>query len=498
MLFKERLKKYLIANPKRAIWIISNLSVFYWKNLEEKIALESFHKTARNIPAYKDFLLKEGIKHPEKIQTIEDFKKYVPIIQKENYINQYPLSLRQKKSSVAFTLSTSGGTTGKPIIQAHTCTEFDPLPTQIYLEYLLNLSQKKTLYINAFALGSWYGGIASTLLSYSIVKKKGYHVTISLCGLEPEIILHIIEKIGKEYELIVISSYPSFFKLLLQEAKTRDLHINEYHIIPLCSGELFIWNFKQFLAEKFSLNILYEIIDMYAATDVGIIGVSTPLSNLIQQKIINGEIPVLSLKKSPFSLFQHNPLFGYIEEINNEVVITRNYDLVEVPLIRYRIKDKGGIIPFEEVYNKNLEIELNQRGFVKKPIKWPFLFVQGRADYAVIFLGANIYPHQIKEILEKERDNLFNNFKIGVENGDKPRFVVHLELLPNVSVNQLNMKEIQTKYHSIILRGLLKDLDFRDAYQKAPQFLDPLIKIYPFGQGPFSEKIKTKPKYIIK
>ena len=498
MKVKTIIEKKLLNNPKRAVRLVTAFSDRYWQKLGEKLVLKSFYKTFNNVPAYKDFLKKEGIKNPEKIQNIQDFKKYVPITTKENYINKYPLSARCKQSAeIPFALSTSGGTTGKPILQAHANEEFDPLAIQIYLEYLLDLSEKKVLYINAFALGSWYGGIVSTFLGHSIAKNKRYKITVSLCGLEPKIILNIIEAIGKEYDLIIISTYPSFFRLILQEAKNRQFPIQNYPIIPLCSGELFTWNFKQFLAQKLSLNLLCELIDMYGATDVGIIGISTPLSLLIQEKIASKKISISSIQSECFSLLQYNPAINYIEEVSNELVITRNFDAVQVPLIRYRIKDSGGLISFEKLYNQELKEELKQRGFSKKPIKWPFIFIQGRTDQAVILLGANIYPQQIKNILEKVGNNLFNNFKIGVENTEKPRFTICLELLPNISLNKINLEQTRDKYHKIFLEELLKDLDFKDAYQKAPEFLDPLVRIYPFKEGPFSQEIKTKPKYLI-
>jgi len=69
--------------------------------------------------------------------------------------------------------------------------------------------------------------------------------------------------------------------------------------------------------------------------------------------------------------------------------------------------------------------------------------------------------------------------------------------MPNISLAEINIEQIRNKYHKILLKELLTDLDFKDAYQKAPEFLDPLIRIYPFGEGPFSQKIKTKPKHLI-
>jgi phenylacetate-CoA ligase len=501
MSIKKRIENLILKNPKRAIKLITSLSSSYWEKEAQKMVLLSFQKAAKSIPAYKDFLKKEGLKNPEKICTIEEFQKYVPITDKDNYINQYPIQFRYKSSkSFPFAFSTSGGTGGKPILQAHAKEEFDPLAIKIYLEYLLNLSEKKVLYINAFALGSWYGGMVSTFLGKTVAEDPQYKISLALCGLHPEIIVDMIEKVGKDYELIIISTYPSFFRLILAEIEKRRLNLSDYKIIPLCAGELFTWNFKNLLAKKLNLNLLFEIIDMYAATDVGIAGLSTPFSNLFHELLFYDPTLEKGFRmQQPFSLFQYNPLSVYIEEIDNEIIITRNFNFSQVPVIRYRIKDRGGVRKFDEVA-RYIKIEkLKERGFSKKLIKWPFVFVKGRTDQAVILLGANIYPEQVKLAIESLEENLINNFKIGIKEKDgNPRFVVYLELLPQISISRVDLGSLTRKYHDVILNNLLKDIDFKDAYQKAPQFLDPLIRIFPLGEGPFKDESKRiKPKNLL-
>src|SRR3982074_1272156 len=57
----------------------------------EAMALNLFHTMAQRVPAYKDFLHKAGVQHA-RIQTYDDFTQYVPVMDKKNYLSQYPLS----------------------------------------------------------------------------------------------------------------------------------------------------------------------------------------------------------------------------------------------------------------------------------------------------------------------------------------------------------------------------------------------------------------------
>ncbi|HOK35062.1 MAG TPA: hypothetical protein PLY02_02860 [Candidatus Pacearchaeota archaeon] len=491
--FTDIMQNLIMSNPKRAIWFMTSMKPDFWEKQGENLALKTFHEAAEKVPAYRDFLKKHEIQDHTKIKTIDDFKKYVPLTTKENYTNQYSLQERSKpSSSFPFIFSTSGGTTGKPLLQSHFQKEFDPSSIKIYLEYLLDFSEKKVLYINAFALGTWYASIVATLFSIEIGKNSKYQLSVALCGLSPETIVGLLEETGKFYDFVIISTYPSFFRLIIQEGDKRKLNWEDYKIIPLCAGEPLTWNFKNFLSEKLHINLISEIIDMYSASETGIMAISTPFSNLFQKIFLNNS----SKFKQHFSVFQYIPLLVYIEEINNELIITRNFEFCQLPIIRYRIKDRGEVKKFNEI-EKNIEIEeLKENRFSKKPIKWPFVFLKGRTDQAVICLGANIYPEQVKIAIDSLGENFINNFKIGIEEKENnPHFVVYLETLPGISFK--NQNKIIKKYHDVILNTLLNDIDFKDAYQKSPQFVDPLIKIFTFRQGPFGEENKkVKPKNL--
>ena len=47
----------------------------------DKLAIDAFRRASEKVPAYKELLKENGV-NPDKVQTIEDFKRLVPIIDK--------------------------------------------------------------------------------------------------------------------------------------------------------------------------------------------------------------------------------------------------------------------------------------------------------------------------------------------------------------------------------------------------------------------------------
>ncbi len=86
----------------------------HWKSIGEKMALDLFKKCAARVPAYKDFLARNGV-DPAGIMTMDDFSR-LPITSKSNYIKQYPLEqlCLDGKIASSYLISSSSGSTGQP------------------------------------------------------------------------------------------------------------------------------------------------------------------------------------------------------------------------------------------------------------------------------------------------------------------------------------------------------------------------------------------------
>jgi len=86
----------------------------FWITRGEEMALYTFHQAAERVPAYKNFLKQQGIRH-DTVKTIADFKK-IPVIDKDSYILNYPLRELVWDGTFAqgMVIAQSSGTTREP------------------------------------------------------------------------------------------------------------------------------------------------------------------------------------------------------------------------------------------------------------------------------------------------------------------------------------------------------------------------------------------------
>jgi len=507
----DLLQKFIMSNPKRAIWFMTSMKPEFWEKQGEKMALKTFHEAAKKVPAYKDFLKKHGIKDHTKIQTIEDFKKYVPVMDKNNYLINYPLEkLTQGKLEESFILSMSGGTTSKPLYILAARGGFKttyPLGMAAILDYIFDICtpSKKVLLINAVSLGIWAGGITGAFV-YKSLADKFQNITLVIPGADQERVIDVLEKIGRYYDLIFIAAYPTFFKTILDAGDKRKIKWEEFNIKLGTGGELLDNSLRDYFIEKISskrrgLNCIF---DVYSGTEVGNPGTSTPLTNKIVSIARTNKNLSSNIFKSeePLGLFQSNPIGSWVESVNNDIIVTK---AGKMPIVRYNVKDIGEIFSWKKMneildnHRINIQEEVKQDGWSRPPFQWPFLTVLGRRDYAISLFGAKISPENIQPVFGK--DPKIHSFKLTTRDIEDltPHFVVLLELQPSVELQNEGRIQLQRHYKKKILNHLLRtNFDFKDAYSIRQETLIPKIKIYSFREGPFrEEKNRIKPKLII-
>jgi hypothetical protein len=132
----------------------------------ETRALLLFQQMAKRVPAYKDYLKKHKV-NPAKIKTIADFK-HIPTVDKRGYLKQYDLEKLcwdGKFSTKQWTLSSTSGTTGEPFYFPRTEAQDRQyaLSAELYLRSNFQIHKKSTLYVDAFAMGAWIGGLFSAM-----------------------------------------------------------------------------------------------------------------------------------------------------------------------------------------------------------------------------------------------------------------------------------------------------------------------------------------------
>jgi phenylacetate-CoA ligase len=98
------------------------------------------------------------------------------------------------------------------------------------------------------------------------------------------------------------------------------------------------------------------------------------------------------------TLCQYDPLHRYFEAEDDQLLFTADGG---IPLIRYRILDRGGIIPFARMRSFLRESGLPAAALDPPARDMPFVFVFGRSGFALSYYGANIYPENVTVGLEQ-------------------------------------------------------------------------------------------------
>jgi len=409
--------------------------------------LKLFAEAAKRIPAYKDFLRKNSIK-PERVKTILDFEK-VPFTSKENYIFKYPLKDRCWDSRLdnSHTIAASSGSTGEPVFWPRDLSqEFDgALIHEHLLESVFDISKHKTLFVNSFGLGNWIAGIYTEFCLY-LLRLKGVQFTLASPGYNQEETFKIIKNFSRYYDQTVIACHPPILKMMIENGVSEGISWNRLNVRFLGAGEGFSENWRDYLLSLVGQKDVWRtIINIYGSADAGLMGFETPLSILLHRLTsVDHELnkKVFRSDRNPY-LYQYDPRFKYLEtNSDSEILITAQ---ATAPLLRYNIHDSGQVLSFSEVFDKSkvaspkLIASLAKSRIKTSQWNLPFVAVFGRDKFMTSLYGVNIYPENIKAVLEHQS---LQNFLTGrfecskkADSNQDQYLLLNVEMRPGVSAS---------------------------------------------------------------
>ena len=509
------MQSLIMSNPKLTRLFMSNMPASFWEKQGKKKALKIFQLAVQEVPAYKDFLQKQNI-NPDKIRTLEDLKK-LPILDKKNYIQKYPINKRCLNGTLAgkYTVEKSASTTGSSYFWPRLFEEDELFPK--YIEYsfvqFYGIDKKSTLVILTLALGTWTSGEKMAQALRMTAVENGFPLTVVTPGANLEEVIEIVKNLSPYYDQTIIVGYPPFIKTAIDEGIKQKIDWKKLNVRLGLGGEGYSEQWREYMGEKIGLpqKDLLGISGGYGAADLGMsVGREYPITVLIRKlaykdkklaKALFGEENLLP------SFLQYNPASFYIEEVNGELIFTVK---TGTPLVRYNIHDRGGVLPFAKVIKITKEYGYDVYNLLKKYDygkgniwKLPFFYVFGRSDGTVSIGGANIYPENIDAALYAADTSMINAYKLTlqVDTRMNSRPCIMIELEKGVKLySQAEESKLEKQFHDIFLFKMLElNSDFRDAYRVDSQSTNPIIKIYHFGEGPFAEdKKKIKRRYVLK
>lgn len=491
----EQYKKLAYRQYPLYHWTISHLPNASME-VGKRLAWHTFERARKQVPAYRRFLAEQGFVDTRYSSFAEQFAS-IPPTDKNNYVRVFSTAERCVDGCIPaqqVIVDESSGSTGLPYNWVRSKVEVDY--TRRVCSYFLRhaLSGEPLFVINAFSMGAWATGITmSAALEHNGIVKS--------CGPDVAKILHTLRFFGPHYQYL-ISGYPPFLKHLLDCAEVQGFDWRSYRLVAMVGGEGMSECLRAYLLSRFD-----KVLSGYGASDLEI-GVaaesdlSISIRRLMEQRDSVRHALLGDEQRAPM-LFQYNPLDHYIEtNADSELLVTINRPLLS-PRIRYNIKDEGGIISYEEMSSKlrDAGVELHAllpKGATKPHL--PFVYVFGRRDSTLSYMGANIYPEDVEAGLLSDRDlagrlGAFCMELVEEQATGEVHPCIHVEVtegLPSDDMAQALQQLVRTKLCEL-------SADFRQAMHEDRSVGQLRLELHMAGAGPFAEMSqRIKRRYVLR
>lgn len=460
-------------------------------------ALQTFQETAQRVPAYADFLKKQNI-DPSTIRTPEEFAA-VPAMAKTNYLKKYslPQLLWDGSFNDVSIVSTSSGSSGLPtywprgVLAAEESAHFH----ETIFNQNFQTKQKSTLVVIAFSMGNWIAG-TYTLSAMQELQQCGHKITVITPGIDKGAIIRCLQDLAPCFEQTILMGYPPFIKDAIDGALDERVRLGPLNLKIVLAGETISERWRDYILKRIKAVDEYgSMATIYGTADAGLLGNETPLSIYIRRLAMKNQKLAETLFPNAMnlpSLVQYDPMRRYFEEEHGYLVFTARNVL---PLIRYKILDKGRIIPHQEMIATLTALGHTIPTSVQcDGQQLPFLVIDGRTDVSTTFYALNVYPEHIKHGLELPQLQRYisGKFVVSTEYDDKTQeqsLHLMIELKKRVQ-SSVDLKQM-------ILRSVVKSLkaynnEYNRLYQELKHKADPIIELVDHESPEFAIKIKHR------
>ena len=291
-------------------------------------------------------------------------------------------------------------------------------------------------------------------------------------------IFRVIKALAPHFEQTVLLGYPPFVKDVIDSGIAEGIDWATYKPKLIFAGEVFSEEWRSLVLKRIgSTSPCYDSASLYGTADGGVLGNETPLSIAIRRWFSVHPKAARSLfgeSRLP-TLVQYDPASRFFELHDSTLVISGESS---VPLLRYHIADKGGLVSFEDMWaflNNQGVHSLAELGLdnSSQTRSLPFVFVFGRADFTVSYYGANIYPENVTVGLEQPEFTSWISGKFVLEtretdNSDKYLHIA-VELLPAIQATIKLSEKIAESVKTQLLRLNSEFANYTPAERQLPQ-----------------------------
>lgn len=467
------------------------------EQLSPHAAWRAFEQARRRVPAYRSLLARANWRDDPALPVVERLRR-LPTMDKATYITAYGTEERCLGGAIPMTGTTideSSGSSGTPYNWVRSAAELRDVHRK-FSQFAWYFFREEVITINGFSMGAWATGVnaGEAMRHNGIVKSTGPDV---------DKILGTLAFFGPRYPY-VITGYPPFLKHLVDEGEKRGLDWREYRIFGVAGGEGMSEGLREYLSRRF-----IGVFSGYGASDldIGVAGEMPVTVWIRKQAAADPHVQAALFGTDPRlpMLFQYNPLDYYIEtNAQHELIVTVNRLQVLSPRIRYNIHDAGGVLPFAQMLALLREFGLDPMNACHRPdqpvFPTPFLYLFGRSDSTISYMGANIYPEDIEQALYADADDARRLGSFCLELVDtgagEQRPCIHVEILDGGETDDALVERLRGR---ALARLLATNRDFRSAVDEDRSASDLRIHLHAPGQGPFMVNSgRIKRRYIVR
>lgn len=311
----------------------------------------------------------------------------------------------------------------------------------------------------------------------------------------------------------LVTAYPPFLKDLRDRLDAIGFDWAAYQVHGLVGGEAMTEGLRDYCEQRFA-----SVRSGYGASDLTIgIGGETELTVWLRRAIAaDSELRDAILGPDEIRLpmiFQYNPLETYLETTpDGELVCTLTSTWVLAPKLRYNIGDEARLLGWDALHRILGRRREGSAGadaaFATERMKLPLLFVFGRADATISFMGANIYPQDVENGLyaDERAAALIGAFTLALEDdprggaaaGTDQQPVVHLLLRPDHGLDDAGKAELARTCREGLVAYLARvSRDFAQSLEESERTADIRIEVHEEGEGPFAgDRDRIKRVYL--
>jgi len=440
----------------------------------EDMVVPAFLRAAKRLPAYAKFLQDKKV-DLRKVKDLETFKKFVPIVCKndifpKNKLNDYCLdaNLEEVKS-----IMTSSGFSGvfSYGLNAEENLKKAERSIDTALDYAFDISNRKTFLINCLPMGVR----VPTSLKYADTS-----VRIDMA-------LAIFKKIIPEFDQVIFISDPHVIKNLLEEGIEQGIDWRK-HCVHIIMGE-------DWISESMRGYLCHLLGSENMKREEGLVAItfgSAELElNLFHESVQSIMIRQAAQKDKKLryalfgegvevcpSIFHYYPHRSYVETVTEsggkpELVFSMLSPTLLTPLMRYNSKDNGTLMSYD-----SLKKILEDNGYAQlaPELKLPLVILGGRNEKTLRVGNFSASPEEIKQGIYEDFElagATTGYFRLSVEND---LFKVEIQLKKNVEPSD------------VLKNG------FSDAigkYIKGPKD----IQLYVYREFPYSVELDYERKF---